>query len=148
MKFFRFQFLLTIFIASTILISACAVPDQEKTIKLAPMKEMPITVQQSPTSVQESYQFAVANPDILKEIPCYCGCGPMGHTSNYSCYVQSGNTNGVTFDEHALGCSICVDITTDTMHMLKEGQSIKEIRATIDQRYSQFGPSNMAPVAP
>ena len=80
----------------------------------------------------------------MKQIPCYCGCGAMGHTSNYSCYVNGKNADGSTqFDMHALGCSTCVDITQDTMRLLKEGKSVKDIRAFVDNKYSQYGPSNM-----
>ena len=112
-------------------------------MKMAPMSDMPDSVKMSSKTVQESYQFAVANPDTLKQIPCYCGCGAMGHTSNYSCYVKSDVGGKVTFDEHALGCSICVDITQDTMRLLKEGRSVKEIKAYVDQTYSKYGPSNI-----
>ncbi|NIT40909.1 MAG: hypothetical protein GTN46_05160, partial [Gammaproteobacteria bacterium] len=49
----------------------------------------------------------------------------------------------LTFDNHALGCSICVDITQDAMRMLDEGNSIAEIREYVDLTYSRFGPSNM-----
>jgi Protein of unknown function with PCYCGC motif len=42
-----------------------------------------------------------------------------------------------------LGCSICVDITQDTMRLQKQGKSTAEIRSFIDQTYSQYGPSNM-----
>jgi hypothetical protein len=70
----------------------------------------------------------------------------MGHTSNYSCYVKEVKSSGeVVFDEHALGCSICVDIAQDVMKMTQDGKSPQEIRTTIDQTYSQYGPSNMAP---
>jgi len=147
MKFFQFQVLLAVMIISEVILSACSTPQSnEHSIKLAPLSEMPNSVKISPETVRESYQFAVSNPEILKNIPCYCGCGPMGHTSNYSCYIQSVDDTGIIFDEHALGCSICVDITTDTMHMLKEGKSVKEIRVLVDQRYSPFGPSNMEPL--
>ncbi|MGB3717891.1 MAG: PCYCGC motif-containing (lipo)protein, partial [Candidatus Promineifilaceae bacterium] len=40
---------------------------------MAPLTEMPTEVQQAPVTVQQAYQFAVANPEILKQIPCYCG---------------------------------------------------------------------------
>lgn len=108
---------------------------------LAPLADMPPQVQQAPATVRESYQFAVANPDVLEEIPCYCGCGAMGHTSNYSCYAQGTDEDGnVIFDGHALGCTICVDITQDTMRLLNEGKSVADIKSFVDQRYSQFGP--------
>jgi hypothetical protein len=51
----------------------------------------------------------------------------------------------VVFDQHALGCSICVDIAQDVMKMTRDGKTPKEIRAAIDQTYSQYGPSNMPP---
>lgn len=112
--------------------------------ELAPMADMPMEVQSAPAVVRSAYQFAVANPDVLTQLPCYCGCGGMGHTSNYSCYLAGENPDGsLTFDGHALGCSICVDITVDAMRLLDEGKPIAEIRTYVDQTYSAFGPSNM-----
>ncbi len=111
---------------------------------MMPLNQMPDDVQSAPVSVQQAYQFAVANPDVMKQIPCYCGCGAMGHTSNYSCYVQSVAANGtITFDNHALGCSLCVDITQDIMRLQREGKSTQEIRTYVDATYSKYGPSNM-----
>jgi hypothetical protein len=113
-------------------------------LAMASMDGMPGEVKSAPTIVQQAYQFAAANPDVMKQIPCYCGCGAMGHTSNYSCYVSGVDENGtITYDSHALGCSICVDITQDTMRLLKQGKSVSEIKAYIDQTYSQYGPSNI-----
>ena len=108
------------------------------------MDQMPAEVQSAPVSVREAYQFASANPDVMKNIPCYCGCGNVGHTSNYDCYVSNVNKSGdITFDNHALGCSICVDITQDVMRLLREGKSPSEARAYIDATYSKYGPSNI-----
>jgi len=105
---------------------------------MAPMSDMPSEVRSAPTTVQESYQFAFANPEILEQVPCYCGCGAMGHTSNYSCYAEGTDASGETiFDGHALGCTICVDITQDTMRLLKQDKSIADIQVYVDQRYSQ-----------
>jgi hypothetical protein len=111
---------------------------------MAPMSAMPADVQAAPVAVRQAYQFAVANPDVVKGIPCYCGCGAEGHTSNYSCYIAGQDPDGgLRFDQHALGCSICVDITRDAMGMLGQGKTLPEIRAAIDQTYSRYGPSNM-----
>lgn len=111
---------------------------------MASMEIMPAEVQAAPVLVQQAYQFAVANPEVMKQIPCYCGCGAMGHASNYACYVSEVDDNGtVTFDTHALGCSICVDITQDTMRQLEQGKPVSDIKAYIDQTYSQYGPSNI-----
>ncbi len=111
---------------------------------MASLDGMPVEVKTAPTTVQQSYQFAAANPDVLKQFPCYCGCGKMGHTSNYSCYVSGTEKDGkITYDTHALGCSICVDITQDVMRLLKEKKPIAEIQSYIDSTYSKYGPSNM-----
>ena len=112
--------------------------------KMASMTMMPDAVHSAAAVTQEAYQFAVANPEILQGIPCYCGCGGMGHTSNYSCYVQSvGSTDAPVFDTHALGCSICVDITQDAMRHSKQEKSLPEIKAYVHDTYTRFGPSNM-----
>lgn len=108
---------------------------------MAAMSELSMSVQQAPVRVQEAYQFAVANPEITQAIPCYCGCGAMGHISNYSCFVAEEAADGtLTFDEHALGCGICVDIAQDTMRLLDEGMSVDQIFADINGRYARFGP--------
>ncbi len=115
-----------------------------RTPAMASMAMMPDAVRNAAAVTQEAYQFAVANPDILKGIPCYCGCGGMGHTSNYSCYVQSVSSAGaIQFDTHALGCSICVDIAQDAMRLSKQGKSLPEIKTYVQDTYARFGPSNM-----
>jgi hypothetical protein len=113
-------------------------------LHMAPLSDMPDEVKSAPVVTQQAYQFAFANPEIVQQIPCYCGCGAMGHTSNYSCYVQRADDKGkVVYDPHALGCSICVDITQDTMRLLREGRSPQDIKAYVDKTYSRYGPSNM-----
>lgn len=130
-------------------LTACGNGSSTQELEMAPLSEMPAAVQQAPLTVQEAYQFAVANPKALQNVGCYCGCGPAGHTSNYSCYVSEETSAGeivfdqIVFDQHALGCSICVDITQDVMKMTAAGKTPEEIRQSIDQTYSQYGPSNM-----
>jgi len=138
-------FLLTLiaFLLTTA-ISSCSTKNQSNDLHMMPMDQMPTEVQSAPVTVQMAYQFAAANPDIMKDIPCYCGCGNIGHTSNYSCYVSSVDDKGkLTFDNHALGCSICVDITQDVMRMLRDGKSPQDARAYVDATYSKYGTSNI-----
>jgi len=126
-------------------LSACSgQASSDSHLEMMSLDKMPAEVQAAPVSVQQAYQFAAANPDLMKQIPCYCGCGDIGHTSNYSCYVSGVDDKGtVTFDNHAMGCSICVDITQDVMRMLKDGKSPGDIRASIDATYARYGPSNI-----
>jgi hypothetical protein len=134
---------LLVFAAS--LIAACGGSSEgDHTLHMAPLSDTPAEVQAAPVVVQQAYQFAAANPEIMTQIPCYCGCGEMGHTSNYACYVAGVTADGeIQYDSHALGCSICVDITQDTMRLLKQGRSVPEIRTYVDETYAKYGPSNM-----
>ena len=140
-KYLPFGFVILLLLAS---VSGCSTAQETVHVDMAAMSGMPAAVQSAPVSVQQAYQFAVANPDIMQHIPCFCGCGGIGHTSNYSCYVAGVDAQGaLTFDNHALGCSICVDITQDTMRLMKQGESPQAIRAYVDATYSKYGPSNM-----
>ena len=129
----------------TTAISACSTStSSEVHLVMTPLDQMPMDVQSAPVAVQEAYQFNTANPDIMQDIPCYCGCGDIGHTSNYDCYVSEVGASGkITFDNHALGCSICVDITQDVMRMLQDGKTPAEARVYVDTTYSKYGPSNI-----
>ncbi len=138
------RWFLPMVLLTALALSACspASPPGAK-VNLAPISQLPTSAQKAPTRVREAYQFAVANPDLMKQIPCYCGCGAMGHTSNYACYVKDAKPDGsMVFDDHALGCSLCVDITQDAKRMLDEGKSAQDIRATIVANYAKFGPPN------
>ncbi|HRW48582.1 MAG: hypothetical protein KIT77_19545 [Caldilinea sp.] len=131
-----------------LLLAGCTSSPQQ-TVTLAADELLPPFLTSATPRVRDAYRFAVANPDTLAHIPCYCGCGNMGHTSNLSCYVQSPAGDGaVTFDEHANGCGICVDITQDVMRLSAEGQSLWEIRTYVDAQYSPFGPSTDTPLPP
>ena len=139
----HFIFLITISALIATAIPGCSGSGISESL-LMPIGDLPLEVQEAPAVVQEAYRFAAANPDVIQAIPCYCGCSSIGHTSNYSCYVRGQNTDGsLQFDNHALGCSICVDITTDTMRLLEQGKHVPEIRAYIDDTYGKYGTSNM-----
>ena len=141
----KFIFLLIVMALVSTAVSACSTSSSSQVhLVMAPMDQMPMDVQSAPVAVQEAYQFNTANPDIMQDIPCYCGCGDIGHTSNYDCYVSAVDASGkITFDNHALGCSICVDITQDVMRMLRDGKTPQDARAYIDATYSKYGPSNI-----
>jgi hypothetical protein len=72
--------------------------------KLAPESVLPADIRKAPDDVREAYRFALANRDTLRYIPCYCGCGEQGHTSNASCYFQDSSTpEKPVFDRMSLG---------------------------------------------
>ena len=143
-KLLLFPFLALLIVVGSLTAGCGAAGEAGHELAMAPLDGMPADVQSAPAVVREAYQLAAANPEVMKQIPCYCGCGEMGHTSNYACYVADVNADGtIAYDSHALGCSICVDITQDTMRLLKQGKSVQEIKSYVDSTYARYGPSNM-----
>ena len=53
--------------------------------------------------VQRLYEFQVENGDVMRYMPCFCGCGrEAGHQNNRDCYVREVNADGsVVFDSMA-----------------------------------------------
>lgn len=57
-------------------------------------EQWPARFWEATPEVQEAYRYAVANADALRYIPCYCGCGRSGHTSNRDCYIREVRPDG------------------------------------------------------
>lgn len=124
--------------------SACSSANSTQSTATPKMETgaMPDFVQSAPPAVQTAYQFAFANPHALETVPCYCGCGRIGHKSNLNCYIKDIAADGtVTFDNHAAYCGICVNITDDVMRLQAQGKSPLDIRKYVDAQYSSYGPS-------
>jgi hypothetical protein len=141
MHILRFHLLALAATIGALLLSACGSASPTQTSQMSKM-DMPDFVQSAASSVQEAYQFAVSNPHALATVPCYCGCGGMGHKSNLDCYIKDTSSDGkIVFDVHAAYCGVCVDITKDVMRLRQEGKSPHEIRVYIGSHYSSIGPS-------
>lgn len=140
-RLFRLTLIVLLLAVPLLSTAGCRSSEAGHEVAMAPLAGMPDGVQDAPVLVQEAYQFAVANPEPLKQIPCYCGCGAMGHTSIYSCYVAEKQADGtIVYDDHALFCGICVDIAHDSKRMMSEGKNVDEIFTYIDNSYGRFGP--------
>jgi len=73
-------------------------------VQLASVSQLPERVRSAPPVVQEAYRFAIANPEVLAKLPCYCGCGSKGHTSDLDCFIQEFKSDGsIVFSYHAFG---------------------------------------------
>ena len=113
-------------------------------LPMAPMEGMPDYVWDAEPRIQEAYQFAAANPEVLSHMPCYCGCSSLGHKNNLECYLApSGEV-----DQHAAFCGVCVDITQDVMQMTRQGKELAEMRDFIDNKYAKYGPGTDTPAVP
>lgn len=67
--------------------------------------ELPAFVEQlaGPRDAAGAYRFAVERPDLLAQIPCYCGCNAMGHRNNLECFVRPGEGDQIAWEEHGAG---------------------------------------------
>jgi hypothetical protein len=78
---------------------------------------------------QASYQAAKDIPEILAELPCFCGCMKhYGHKNNLFCFS----------DSHGAGCNVCENIALDAKEMHSRGASIEEIKKAINDRYARL----------
>ena len=73
----------------------------------------------------KAYKYATEHPEVLEQIPCYCGCGEHGskvsegkpHMSVRDCFI----TNDGTYDDHASFCDVCVGIATKAQSYFPTG---------------------------
>ena len=65
---------------------------------------LPLWLQSASPTVREAYDFALARPDILSYIPCYCRCDQIGHRSNLDCFMHAQSTAAMPrYAQHAVG---------------------------------------------
>jgi hypothetical protein len=94
-----------VFVLALLTIGACQrAGNGSVELAMAPESALPDFVRGAPTQVREAYRFAIANRELLSTIPCYCGCGAMGHRNNLDCYIKSVRPDGaIEFENHAFG---------------------------------------------
>ncbi|MBW6517357.1 MAG: PCYCGC domain-containing protein [ANME-2 cluster archaeon] len=86
----------------------------------------------------KAYGYTLKNPEVVEKIPCYCGCGGMGHKSLKNCFISD---EGV-YSSHASNCDICVGEVIRIKNLFDSGMYISEIKDVIDGEYSRYGPNN------
>jgi Protein of unknown function with PCYCGC motif len=88
--------------------------------------------------VRATYDFAAQHPEVLKFVPCYCGCGAQGHKANESCFVARRDVKGnvLEWDTHGFGCTICVDVAREAMQLYASGADVHSIRAAIERKWT------------
>ena len=89
--------------------------------------------------VKATYDFAAQHPEVLRYVPCFCGCGmEAGHVSNEACFIARRDARGnvTEWDTHGFGCTICVDVAREAMQLYSSGASVAAIRASIDKKWT------------
>jgi hypothetical protein len=54
----------------------------------------PKEVREALPPVREAYEFAARHPEVLGQMPCYCGCVSIGHTSDLDCFIDQIDPDG------------------------------------------------------
>jgi hypothetical protein len=100
--------------------------------------------------VRATYDFAAQHPEILKHVPCYCGCGAQGHKHNESCFVARRDAKGnvLEWDTHGFGCAICVDVAREAMQLYASGADVHSIRFAIEKRWAPGNAGGRTPTPP
>lgn len=104
----------------------------------ASVDELPPFLKDKEQEMQQIYQLAATNSELLQYIPCYCGCGEVaGHKSNLNCFVAAKEEGKIEWDDHGTRCGVCLDIAVEASLMLRDGKSVQDIRQTIDSKYKE-----------
>jgi len=91
-------------------------------------------------TVKAVYKFAAEHPEILSYVPCFCGCEKGGHHDNEDCFVARRDAKGdvVEWEPHGLDCTVCLDVAVQAMQMHASGASVRDIRASVEQKWAGF----------
>jgi hypothetical protein len=68
-------------------------------VQTTPRARTPVFASHGDTAVL--YRFAADHGDVLRHMPCTCGCGDLGHASNRACYIKGEAGERVTWTSHA-----------------------------------------------
>jgi hypothetical protein len=72
--------------------------------KLPPLPAVSFAPPRPIDTVHAAYRFAALHPEVLRYVPCFCGCERDGHRDNEDCFVASRAPDGaVSWDPHGLG---------------------------------------------
>ena len=75
-----------------------------------------------------AYQAAKEIPEILAQLPCFCGClesKELGHKNNLYCFA----------DSHGNICELCQTIALEAKEMNRKGIPVETIRSNIRTTY-------------
>ena len=99
--------------------------------------------------VESAYAYALARPDVIAWLPCYCGCVAMDHRSNLDCFFKPTAPGApLEFEEHASYCDICVETALMAKQMLGDGASLRAIRDRVDSTFGGRAPGTVTPLPP
>jgi hypothetical protein len=104
-------------------------------VQFASARPAPIT--------RAAYEFAARHPDVLRHIPCFCGCERNGHGNNEDCFIAKRNADrSPEWSPHGIGCGICIDVAMMAKQLHADGSSVADIRRAVDAKYRSEYPTS------
>src|SRR5262245_61489126 len=90
------------------------------------------------TVMHATFTFAARHPEVMKFVPCFCGCQRGGHKDNHDCFVSGRDAAGkvTSWEPHALECQVCVDVAYQALRLHNSGASVSAIRDAIEKQYA------------
>jgi hypothetical protein len=118
--------------------------------ELPPLPEVQFASARPAPITRAAYEFAARHPEVLRYMPCFCGCEKHGHGNNEDCFISRREADGrPAWNPHGIGCGICIDVAREAARLHKAGVSVEDVRAAIDRRYrTEYPTSTPTPKAP
>jgi hypothetical protein len=101
----RITSLLFLFILIAIVAAGCSSKLDDKVWSLDKKHQpLPDYVLNSSDKIQETYVMAAENPEVVAQVPCFCGCVADGHKSNLDCFIKGMETDNAVeeWDAHGI----------------------------------------------
>jgi hypothetical protein len=99
----RFSFVFVIMVVLAVITAGCGTKKEDLTLNKK-HQPFPSYILNASEKVRSTYVMASNNPEVLSQVPCFCGCVEDGHKSNLDCFVQKvGPNNAVeAWDPHGV----------------------------------------------
>jgi len=111
--------------------------------ELPPLPKVQFASARPEPMIRVAYEFAARHPEVLRYMPCYCGCERNGHGNNEDCFISRRQSDGrPEWNPHGIGCGICIDVAREAARLHREGVKVAAIRTAIDGRYKSEYPTS------
>jgi hypothetical protein len=123
--------------------SASTIPSEGYDGPLPPLPVVQFASARPAPLTLAAYEFAARHPEVLKHMPCYCGCERNGHGNNQDCFVARRDADRrPEWNRHGIGCGISIDVALMAKSMHAEGASPAAIRDAVDRKFKAEFPNS------
>jgi hypothetical protein len=114
-------------VALMVLLTSTTMPTLASPTSSAVQRGRPHSLSGHDQDVQAAYNVARQRPELLAQLPCYCGCMvKSGHRNSLDCFKTT----------HAAECNICIQTALDAARLADRGISLDGIRRYLRNVYT------------